>query len=426
MATTPRVVFSFCGRQVEVGHLSTDRRGAFRALAREAESKLDVFPESYNLFHKGSKVDSLASLQSVLQTSDDVCLLDVCERPEWKWKKMREMDAQIKALKAKEVAFDAALHDRDERIMAKVEASLKEVRDGIEQNSSKLCNGLAPVVQTLAMEQIDLKLKLDKEMTSVMQGLASQQSVMTAKIDNVLAPMVQRLSMEQIELKNKLASIDVESAIATCQGIVKSTTSATGSAVILNQLQEQQSEIIKSIEDQQLWNNDVELALGLAKESQESLGYEMKLVSANTQSAILQTNKHFGKWCNDVEMVLGRAKENEESLGYELQLLLERTRSAEEGLKELKSQVQAAPEATKLPQQENIGSHVISSELGTMFPKDDMVSFAYSRKGPHIKPSSRVRLPWESAWSDCHVRAVPFVQLHNQRCQSMPQLPPLS
>merc|ERR1712019_288639 len=135
-------------------------------------------------------------------------------------------------------------------------------------------------------------------------------------------------------LKAKLASIDVESVIATCQDIAKSTRSATGSAADLSQLQEQQSQISKNLEDQQQWNNDVELALGLIKENQESLGYEMKLVSDTTQSAILQTNRHVGKWSNDVEMVLGRAQENEESLGYELQLVLERTRSAEKGLKE--------------------------------------------------------------------------------------------
>lgn len=210
MAMTPRVVLSLGDRRVEVGSLSTERRGAWRALAREAEAKLNVYSDSFNFFNEGKKVDSLASLQHVLQTGHDVCELEVRERPEWKWKKMREMDAQIQALKAKESAIDAALNNRDERILANVEASLREVRDEIEQNRLKLCNGLAPVVQRLAMEQIDIKSKLDTEVTSVMQEFVSQQSAMTAKIDNVLAPMVQRLSMDNIDLKAKLASIDME------------------------------------------------------------------------------------------------------------------------------------------------------------------------------------------------------------------------
>merc|ERR1712107_444221 len=187
-------------------------------------------------------------------------------------------------------------------------------------------------------------------------------------------------------------------------------------------MQEQQSEIVKSIEHQQQWNNDVELAIGLAKESQESLGYELKLISDSTQSAILQTDRLFGKWSNDVEMVLGRAKENEESLGYDLQLVLDRTRSAEEGLKELQSQVHALKpaasetanfakarpqvrlsEATKPPQHEKSGSHGIPSDLGSMFHKDGMVSFAYSRKGPLINVGSQSRLPWEG----CAVCAAP-------------------
>merc|ERR1711972_431004 len=93
--------------------------------------------------------------------------------------------------------------------------------------------------------------------------------------------------------------------------------------------------------EQQKWNNDIELALGLAKESEESLGYELQLVSERTQSMILKLNERQGKWNNDVEVVLGLAKENDESLGYELKLALERTRLAEEGLKELQSQVHA-------------------------------------------------------------------------------------
>merc|ERR1712151_915818 len=147
-----------------------------------------------------------------------------------KWKKMREMDAQIKALKAKESAIDAALDNRHERIVASVEASIREVRDEIEQNQAKMCSGLAPVVQRLAMDQMDLKSKLDENFTPALFGFASQQSELVAKIDNILAPMVHRLSLEQIELKDKLASIDVESISANCESSATIPAPATNAA----------------------------------------------------------------------------------------------------------------------------------------------------------------------------------------------------
>merc|ERR1712014_355473 len=137
---------------------------------------------------------------------------------------------------------------------------------------------------------------------------------------------------------------------------------------------------------------------------------------------------------NDVELALGQAKENEESLGYEMQLVLERTAVAEECLKKLQSQVRelkpVAPESvnqasavpslqpppmTKPVEKQSVGPSAISTDLGAMFAKDNLTSFAYSRKALPIKADSRGRLPWESAWSGCHVDAVPFVQLHNQR-----------
>jgi hypothetical protein len=237
---TPRVLLRLGSTTAEVEALSPERRGALRVLAREVEEGLGLYPQSYGLFGPSGKVDSVLSLRRALEEAGagagagdhpGTCELEVRERPEWKWAKLREVDGQIQMLSAKGAAIDAAMKEQEERIMARVEASLSKVREELIRTDAKVCQSVAPMVHCLSEDQIDLKsqiaevqealartdAKVCQGLAPLMQCLAEEQLDRNAMLDG-LDPKVHQLEMEQVDTKTQLdcmkTKLDVEAAFS--------------------------------------------------------------------------------------------------------------------------------------------------------------------------------------------------------------------
>jgi hypothetical protein len=141
MSAARRAFLVFDGTWLEVEASLAERRGGLRAVAREAERKWDLQPGTYQIRHESVKVDSPQALQRALDgVGDGVCRLDISENAEGKM--MRTMRMEMKRL--------------EDRVMAKVEAALVEVRG----TDAKISSGIVPIVQCMATEQIELRNKL--------------------------------------------------------------------------------------------------------------------------------------------------------------------------------------------------------------------------------------------------------------------------
>jgi len=79
------------------------------------------------------------------------------------------------------------------QVLAKVEAALGGIREDLRRTDAKLCGGLAPVVQCLALEQTELR-----------EGLQKAEE----RLCNSIAPMVQCLAMEQMDVRAKVAELE--------------------------------------------------------------------------------------------------------------------------------------------------------------------------------------------------------------------------
>jgi len=146
MSAAPRIVLGFEGTWLEVESPLAERRGCLRILAREAESKWNLKPNLYEFKHASGKVDSPSALLRALEGArNGVCRLEIVEHLEGKM--MRVMQTEMKHL--------------EERVMAKVDAALTDARHGSELKSSRLANSIAPLVQCMALEQIEIRNKLN-------------------------------------------------------------------------------------------------------------------------------------------------------------------------------------------------------------------------------------------------------------------------
>merc|ERR1719235_2725186 len=123
---------------------------------------------------------------------DDVCTLQVEENLEGRM--MRQMQKAIQAC--------------EERMIAKLEASIVNVRSDLQQVNTKVSSGLAPLVQCLALEQVELR-----------------------NMCNSLTPMMQCVALEQIDARNKIDNLsdhklesnafDLTSAIKSLEDVEK-------------------------------------------------------------------------------------------------------------------------------------------------------------------------------------------------------------
>lgn len=210
MSSAPRVFLVFNGDWLEVDAALAERRGGLRAIAREAESKWTLQPNLYEFQSSTGKVDSWPALQRALEDArNGVCKLDVAERPEGEMK--RTMHVEMKLL--------------EDRVMAKVEAVMAGVVKDAKMSNARLNGCIAPMVQCLATEQIELRNKLGQLNTQVgnlvtgslgpmVQCIAAEQIEMRNKLDFLvngsIAPMMQCLAKEQMELQQKLDQLSTQ------------------------------------------------------------------------------------------------------------------------------------------------------------------------------------------------------------------------
>mmetsp|Transcript_48791 Transcript_48791/g.139583 ORF Transcript_48791/g.139583 Transcript_48791/m.139583 type:complete len:396 (+) Transcript_48791:65-1252(+) len=265
MPAAERVLLVFGSRQVAVDASLACRRAGLRAFEREAEAAWGLHPKSYALFGACGKVETPEALQRTLEAAaDGDCALEVREHPEWK-------------------AMRAAVQTIEERVMAKVDQALAGLREEIRHTDANLCNGIAPVVQNIAMEQIDLRGKL---------------ATLTA-----IAPMVQCLALDQMDVKAKLTDLEAKKPapaaavreIAAPQLVVypvltpASMTSEASRAVSSNAqsaVEDKGSDALKELEDiERQLRQDFEGRFKAVEQADEFLYSELQAVRDDVQGA---------------------------------------------------------------------------------------------------------------------------------------------
>lgn len=140
------VALAFGGRAVEVFGppalsacvLGVGSEVALSDLAKAAEAQLGLHPESFDFFDAHGRIDTAAGLQRALRVAaakgPKPLALEVREKAVWA--KLREMDAKIRSLTDAAcigggpvpVPLEAAFAAHEQRVLAKVELALSEVR----------------------------------------------------------------------------------------------------------------------------------------------------------------------------------------------------------------------------------------------------------------------------------------------------------
>jgi len=216
-ASTALVQLSLGDARVEV---SAGDCEDFEALNAKVGVKFSLHPGSFSIFGGFGKVDGAEALQRAIDMAGGgLCILEVREAPEWQ--KIREMEARINVLVARCPMVDSALmsvEERssrrfeklaaavqavDEQAMLRAELARAEVRHGLETMDAKVSRSIAPLLQCVALEQMELKGKLD----SLGSSLLFEET--NAKINCGIAPMLQAMALQQMELKSQLDSLQL-------------------------------------------------------------------------------------------------------------------------------------------------------------------------------------------------------------------------
>jgi hypothetical protein len=196
MVLASQVELVFEGQRVAVAGSLADRRGALRACANTAEAHFGVISQSYGFFDSSEHVDSLPDFENAIQRAGDGPLvLHIRED-----RKARNIRMAMKAMEA--------------RILAKVEDSLSSMHQDIQQTNAKMNAGLAPLVQSIAMDQIDLKTTVDQISTEAFLSRSD------------LLESIDELSREAFE-----ARVDSVAAIEELEQKIQSLTESTSGAV---------------------------------------------------------------------------------------------------------------------------------------------------------------------------------------------------
>lgn len=214
--------------QLEFGdtylEVSSDVDGSLEALAAEVVAKLELHPDSFSMFDDFGKVGDAMALQRALDMAgDSPCVLEVREAPVWK--KMREMEAKMNILVARCPVVDRVLLGIEERSEKRFETlasafqvvqggtlgSVAELRQGLEELDIKVNQSIAPLLQCVAIQEMELKAKLD----SLDVSLFSEE--LDAKVNNGIAPMLQSMALQQMDLKDQLESLKGSPGFLSCE-----------------------------------------------------------------------------------------------------------------------------------------------------------------------------------------------------------------
>lgn len=193
---------AFDGKQVAISRQSP----SVDELRQCAELKFSLVPASFDLFDACGKVETDVALsRSKLMMKGGNLVLEVRERPEWR--KMREMDAQIKLLAGnstnqdKRIAHlvEEACQSIEKRLLQRVEASLQKLQPGTVSGlpSDELGACMNDLKQQLANleaqmtedsitssclhSQVNANLKLIREELTVLRPLKDKVDVMETK-----------------------------------------------------------------------------------------------------------------------------------------------------------------------------------------------------------------------------------------------------
>jgi len=224
------ISLTFEDTRVEV---ALDAEGGLEALAAEVQAKLGLHPDSFSIFDEFGKVEDSIALQRALDMAgDSSCELQVRESPQWKT--IREMETKISMLVARCPVVDRVLMDIEERSAKRFEklasavqsvdvrATLRsniagtELRASLEELDNKVSKSIAPLLQSVALQEMDLKATLD----SLAASLFAKE--MDAKINSGIAPMLQSMALQQMDLKEKLDSLQESPSCRKCEGLVDS------------------------------------------------------------------------------------------------------------------------------------------------------------------------------------------------------------
>lgn len=214
--------------QLEFGdsylEVSSDVDGSLEALAAEVVAKLELHPDSFSIFDDFGKVGDAMALQRALDMAgDSPCVLEVREAPVWK--KMREMEAKMNILVARCPVVDRVLLGIEERSEKRFETlasafqvvqggtlgSVAELRQGLEELDIKVNQSIAPLLQCVAIQEMELKAKLD----SLDVSMFSEE--LDAKVNNGIAPMLQSMALQQMDLKDQLESLKGSPGFLSCE-----------------------------------------------------------------------------------------------------------------------------------------------------------------------------------------------------------------
>jgi len=216
--------------QLEFGdtyvEVSSGVDGSLEALAAEVVAKLELHPDSFSIFDDCGKVGDAMALQRAFDMAgDSPCVLEVREAPVWK--KMREMEAKMNVLVARCPVVDKVLLGIEERSEKRFDTlvsalqmvhedagglgAVAELRQSLEELEIKVNQSIAPLLQSVAIQEMELKAKLD----SLDVSLFSKE--LDAKVNNGIAPMLQSMALQQMDLKDQLESLQSSPSCRSCE-----------------------------------------------------------------------------------------------------------------------------------------------------------------------------------------------------------------
>jgi hypothetical protein len=188
-AAAPTVVLSFGDARTEV-LLSEGLEG----LAQRAEGKFELHPKSYGFFDKHGRIETPVALQRAARMASsegNTLVIEVQEHPEWQ--RIRHLEARIQQMQPAAVnasamheVAQAAAAAMEQQIMERVGMALAELRTDVNCFGGKV--GMALAEMKTNLEQVDAK----------------------ASAAVAVAPLVQRLTMEHIDMKAKLDSMPMD------------------------------------------------------------------------------------------------------------------------------------------------------------------------------------------------------------------------
>lgn len=188
--TDQRVLLNFAGRQVEVP--VADESGIAQ-LQHEAQTVFGVQQDTYSFFDACGKIEGDDALRRAMLMSadrgDGPFSLEVRERAEWQ--KMRYLEARIDTLAAQAGPglSEWAIQQLEERVMSKTNDVITEAMECFRRTEAKVDQVIAPLLENLAVAQMDTKATLDGLSTA---ALEHRMDAIETRLTTSLAKMASR------------------------------------------------------------------------------------------------------------------------------------------------------------------------------------------------------------------------------------------